>query len=335
MSYPQGRSGSHRHRTRNASPRTAAGGGRVSARLSPDGETVLSHSPDGTCLRAVDGSGQRCLPARDLYDAETADWSPDGTKIAMTESLTLGNEPDLWVLDVASGELTVLTDDRVERVGMMAEEIPYGAVVDIAPSWSEDGRQIRFLRRESANSVSVMSVPAAGGDPARLGTLETPWENLRTVAWANDSVAWLSWSFVDGEVFVAGLSGESRKVLDGEYSRLSFSADGNFLLADQPSPDYTAGVGTAVVVPARGGEPIPVADGKVMHPGWAPEGHAVVYVEAPGTLRVVGEPGGTPRDLLQQPDIRAADLVGIDWVPGRMLVGFGVDRTVALTVDGP
>lgn len=305
-----------------------------SAWLSPDGKTVLSHSPDGTCLRAVDGSGQRCLPAGDLYDAETADWSPDGTKIAMTESLALGNEPDLWVLDVASGELTALTEDRVDRVGMMTEEIPDGAVVDITPSWSEDGRQIRFLRRESEDSASVMSVSVAGGDPARLGTIETPWEDLRTVTWAEDSVAWLSWSLVDGEVFVAGLSGESRKVLDGEYDRLSFSADGNFLLADQPTPDYTPAAGKAVVVPARGGDPIPVADGKVMYAAWAPDGHAIVYVEAPGTLRVVGKPGGTPRDLHQQPDIRAADLVNLDWVPGRMLVSLGTDHLTVLTIDG-
>jgi dipeptidyl aminopeptidase/acylaminoacyl peptidase len=299
--------------------------------LSPDGKTVLYQSPDGTCLRAVDGSGQHCLPAGDLYDTETADWSPDGTKIAMTESLARGHEPDLWVLDVASGELTRLTEDRVD---MVIQEIPDRAVVDITPSWSEDGKEIRFLRRESANSVSVMSVSPAGGDPARLGTIETPWEDLRTVAWSDDSVAWLSWSFVDGEVFVAGLSGESRKVLDGEYSTLSFSADGNFLLADQPSPDYSAGVGKAVVVPARGGDPIPVADGKVMYPTWAPDGHALAYVEAPGTLRVVGKPGGTPRDLHQQPDIRAADLDNIDWVPGRMLVSLGTTHLVALTIDG-
>ena len=238
------------------------------------------------------------------------------------------------MLDVASGELTRLTEDRVNRVDMITQEIPDGAIVDIAPSWSEDGKEIRFLRRESANSVSVMSVSAAGGDPARLGTIETPWEDLRTVAWSDDSVAWLSWSFVDGEVFVAGLSGESRKVLDGEYNKLSFSADGNFLLADQPGPDFTAAIGKAVVVPARGGDPIPVADGKVRYPAWAPDGHAIAYVEAPGTLRVVGKPGGTSRDLHQQPDIRAADLENIDWVPGRMLVSFGTTQFVVLSIDG-
>ena len=45
-----------------------------SAWLSPDGKRVLYHSTDGTCLSAVDGSGQRCLPNGDHYDTETADW---------------------------------------------------------------------------------------------------------------------------------------------------------------------------------------------------------------------------------------------------------------------
>lgn len=254
----------------------------------------------------------------------------------MTEDLALGSEPDLWVLDVASGARTRLTEDSADRVNMITQEISDGAVVDIAPSWSEDGKQIRFLRRESPDAVSVMSVSASGGDPARLGTIETSWENLQAVTWAEDSVAWFSGppSGGPGDVFVAGLSGESRKVLAGEYSRLSFSADGNFLLADQRGVDGAPAVGEAVVVPARGGGPVPVADGEVTYPAWAPDGHAIVYVEAPGMLRVVGKPGDTPRDLHQQPDIRAADRTGIDWVRGGMLVSLGEDHPVVLTVDG-
>lgn len=125
---------------------------------------MIYHSQAGTCLRAVDGTEERCLQTGGQYDIGTADWSPDGTTIALTDEVALGGEPE------------------------------------------------------------------------RLGTIETSWENLRSVAWAEDSVAWFSGppSGGGGAVFVAGLSGESRKVLAGEYSRLSFSADGHFLLADQP-----------------------------------------------------------------------------------------------------
>ncbi|MGB3437234.1 MAG: hypothetical protein WBA97_00665 [Actinophytocola sp.] len=163
------------------------------------------------------------------------------------------------------------------------------------------------------------------------------WDELQTVAWADDAVAWLSGPSEggNGEVLVASLAGgEPRRVLDGEYRVLSFSTDGNFLLADQRAVDGAPAVGKAVVVPARGGDAIPVAAGDITYPAWAPDGHAIVYVEAPGTLRVVGKPGDTPRDLHQQPDIRAADLDNIDWVPGTMLVSLGEDHPVTFGVNG-
>ncbi|MFI7680210.1 TolB family protein [Actinophytocola sp. NPDC049390] len=308
----------------------------LSVSLSPDGKTVMSLGRDGRCLRGVDGSYKHCPVKAFEFDIDDPAWSPDGRMVAITEEYAFGVEPDVWVIDVASGDLTNLTDDGVESDGisLTSREMPEGAQVDVSPSWSEDGKRIRFLRRESANSAGVMSVSPAGGEPERLGTIDTSWEKLQTVAWAEDSVAWLSGPPDDrgGEVFVAGLSGESRKVLDGEYRVLSFSSDGNFLLADQRDADGNPGVGTARVVPARGGDPVPVADGQVTYPGWGPEGHAIAYVEAPGTLRVVGKPGGTPHDLYQQSDISARD--GVAWVPGRMAVVLDGNRPVVLAVDG-
>jgi hypothetical protein len=135
-------------------------------------------------------------------------------------------------------------------------------------------------------------------------------------------------------VFVAGSSGESRKVLDGEYDKLSFSSDGHFLLADWRTPGGYVGTGTARVVPARGGEPVPVADGPVRYPAWAPKGHAIVYVQSQDALLVVGRPGEAPRDLYQHADLHAADSDSVDWVTGRMLVSLGGNHPVVLTIDG-
>ncbi|MFC4858157.1 hypothetical protein [Actinophytocola glycyrrhizae] len=314
-------------------------GSAYSAWLSPDGTSILYHSESGPCVRGVGGSAEHCFHGGGrLFALSAASWSPDGTTLAFTDELALGSEPDLWVLDVASGELTTLTDDGVDRVGMNSQELPRDAKVDVAPSWSGDGTRIRFLRRESANAVAVMSVPAAGGEPRRHGTIDTSWADLQTVAWADDTVAWLSGppQGGDDEVLVAATTGgQPRKVLDGEYRVLSFSPDGNFLLADQRDEELNAVEGKARVVPVRGGDPVPVADGAVMYPGWAPEGHAIVYVEAPGTLRVVGKPGAAPRDLHEQPGLRAADDDSIDWVPGGMLVSLGEDHPTLLTIDGP
>ena len=309
------------------------------AGLSPDGKTVLYNSPDGTCVRGVDGAHENCLGEGE-FGVGSAAWSPDGRTLAITDDYGLGLEPDVWVLDVASGDLANLTDDGLESDGisLVDPKMPEGAAVDVFPSWSEDGKQIRFLRRESANSVGVWAVSPEGGAPARLGTIDTSWEEMGTVAWADDAVAWVSGPPDDGtgDVLVSGLSGgDPREVLSGDYSKLSFSADGDFLLADQSGVDGAPAVGKALVVPTRGGDPVPVADGAVTYPTWGPEGHAIAYVEAPGTVRVVGKPGDTPRDLHQQPDIRAADFDNIDWVPGSMLVSLGEHHPVVLTVDGP
>lgn len=311
----------------------------LNVRLSPDGKTLVYMGQEGTCLRGVDGSNEHCLPPGVGLDISSADWSPDGRELAITDVHAIGLEPDIWVLDVASGDLTNLTDDGIESEGvsLTSREMPEGATVDVFPSWSADGEQIRFLRKESANSVGVLAVSPAGGEPTRLGRIDTSWEKLQTAAWSDDSVAWLSAPAEGegGEVLVAATTGaDPHKVLDGAYRVLSFSADGNFLLADRRTPDGYAGTGTARVVPARGGDPVPVADGPVRFPGWAPDGHAIVYVESPDTLRVVGRPGDAPRELHRGTDLKAADHDNIDWVPGRMLVSPGGNHPVVLTIDG-
>jgi Tol biopolymer transport system component len=308
------------------------------ANLSPDGKTLLYNSKRGTCGRGVDGSNEHCL-GNDVnggLDVGSAAWSPDGGRLALTNEFALGLEPDLWVLDVHSGQLANLTDDHVTTtISVNTTEFPNGATVDVYPSWSADGQQLRFVRRQSADRSTLMSIPSGGGGPKPLRSIDTNWERLQQVAWTKDTIAWLSGSPQggDGEVWVADLvGGEPRKLLDGEYRILSFSADGEFLLADQHGKDGAAAQGTARVVPTRGGEPIPVAGGAVTYPTWAPKGHAIAYIEAPGTLRVVGKPGGEPRELHHEDQLGAADLDNLDWVPGRLLVKRGDDIPLILTI---
>lgn len=307
-----------------------------SAHLSPNGETLLYSSQNGPCVRGVDGSNEHCLDDIEP-DTGSAAWSPDGSKLALTDALVIGLEPDLWVLDVDSGDLTNLTDDGVESEGfdLTGTEILDGAAYDVYPSWSSDGEHIRFVRRKSADTLTLMTIPADGGDPEQLRSIDTNWEKLQEVAWAQDTIAWLSGppDGGAGEVLVADLAdSEPRKVLDGEYRILSLSSDGQFLLADQRGADGAAAENKARVVPTVGGDPIPVAKGKVTAPTWSPEGHAIAYVEAPGTLRLVGKPGDKPHDLHKAPRLGAADLDNLDWAPGKLLVTTAEDTPVVLTI---
>lgn len=310
-----------------------------SAGLSPDGETLLYINESGTCLRGVDDSDEHCLEHGTFLDTANASWSPDGSRIAITDEFLLGREPDVWVLDVGSAELTNLTDDGVEPEGMSLAgdvDFPADADVDVYPSWSADGKRIRFLRKES-DGIALMSIPADGGEPDQLGSIDTAWGDLQSAAWAEDTVAWLSGPSEGGggEVLVADVDGDDQhKVLDGEYRLLSFSSDGAFLLADQQGEEGAPAVGKARVVPTTGGDPVRVAAGDVTYPTWAPEGHAIAYVEGPGTVRVVGKPGAEPRDLHTESTVSAANGGNLDWVPGAMLVMTGEDTPVVLRVNG-
>lgn len=306
-----------------------------SAWLSPDGRTVIYNSGDkGACVRGVDGSNEHCFDRRVAeFDASTAAWSPDGSELAITETHAFGLEPDIWLLDVSSGELTNLTDDGLEQELSLIEndDMPDGAAVDVFPSWDPDGNGIRFLRMKSDNTMAVAEVPADGGEVTELRMINAKWSDLRAVAWTDDRVAWTSGTV---SVWVADLrDGDQRTVLDGVYSVLSFSSDGNFLLADERDEEGNPAVGKACVVPVRGGDPVLVAAGGVTVPTWAPEGHALAYVEAPGIVRVVGKPGDAPRDL-HTGVLGAADLESLDWAKGALLVMAAEDTPVLLSVAG-
>ena len=123
--------GSHRgRRTASASPFRVIGTGRGgSGRL----------APDGTDLKALTSGS---------FDDREPHWSPDGTTIAFSSDRS-GNY-DIWVLDVASGQVTPVTKNPAN---------------DFLPTWSPDGREIAFvsiadavtrrLRDHASTDVSV------------------------------------------------------------------------------------------------------------------------------------------------------------------------------------
>jgi hypothetical protein len=273
--------------------------------LSPNGEWLLYKDSDGSCVRRVDGSGRRCIEP-----FSGAVWSPDSTRIAYTEDVLSGLEPDVWVFDVESGDARNLTDDGD------------GAVVDVWPAWTADGKQVRFARGTAgAGTVDLMSVPGDGGEPTRLRSVDGDVEQLRKVVWSGDTVAWLIGPD-EGErvVRVADLAdGEPSEVMRGEFATLTISADGEYLMADGSSAGGPA-MGEARVVPARGGEPEPVAEGNVVAPTWSPEGHAIAYLDPAGTLSAVGEPDGEPKDLGEVTRRPRAPGDRLDWVADVILV---------------
>jgi Tol biopolymer transport system component len=146
---------------------------------------VRSVSPDGTHAIVVNGDDQLCLiPLHDTGAercvTEMTDpnvewiqfaWSPDSRKVAFTESIAFRMDSDIWVLDVASGEIRNLTDDGFEGELSPREDVPGQPdhlPRDIAPIFSPDGSEIYFTRTNWPSRAVEGDVRAVAASPSDL-----------------------------------------------------------------------------------------------------------------------------------------------------------------------
>jgi len=119
-------------------------------RWSPDGEEIAfyAYRSGNRDLWVMPSEGG---PARQLTSHPALDvgprWSPDGREIAFT-SRRRGNR-DVWIVDAEGGEPRQVTVDLADET-----------IVD----WSPDGRWLAFASRRR-----LFRIPAAGGEPERLG----------------------------------------------------------------------------------------------------------------------------------------------------------------------
>ncbi|MFG2133503.1 amidohydrolase family protein [Streptomyces sp. NPDC048751] len=143
-------------------------GGTATALTAPDLEpTRPAWSPDGSAIAfcsykgggfhvwtmAPDGSNPRRLTSGP-WDDRGVSWSPDGTRIAFASERggdpVRGSSYDIWIVEVATGELTRLTS-RPD-------------VEDYDPAWHPEGDRILFVRSDAAGARTIASVSAAGGE---------------------------------------------------------------------------------------------------------------------------------------------------------------------------
>ncbi|HEX7049668.1 MAG TPA: Ig-like domain-containing protein [Longimicrobiales bacterium] len=133
---------------------------------SPDATRIAFHNytrPGGTgedldiYVIAADGSGEarnvtNNVLANDLWPA----WSPDGSRIAFYSFRN--GEPDIYVVDVDSGDIVGLTDTPT--------------VADAFPSWSPDGTKITFSSFREGNNWDIYVMNADGSGETRLTSHE-------------------------------------------------------------------------------------------------------------------------------------------------------------------
>jgi Tol biopolymer transport system component/DNA-binding winged helix-turn-helix (wHTH) protein len=99
-----------------------------------------------------DGSNARQLTRFGRAYLRAPRWSRDGTAILLSASVN--GQPDLYVVDAASGSMTRLTDDPDDEV---------------APSWSHDGASVMFGARQGG-TWQVMRLAVADRSRSQLTT---------------------------------------------------------------------------------------------------------------------------------------------------------------------
>lgn len=145
-------------------------------------------------------------------------WSPDQTKIAMTNTVTEGVE--LWVLDLASASAKKLTDANINA--------NMGDVIN----WFEDGNSllVKMISSEKKELIDTKSVVPTGptisvndGKKAQNRTYQDLLKNK------NDEHNFEQLAL--SEIHKVNLDGSSSKWMDsGMHNGISFSPDGNYVL---------------------------------------------------------------------------------------------------------
>jgi hypothetical protein len=123
----------------------------VAAELSPDGKWVAwllpeqARRPASLCIASVSGGGQNCFTAEGYQGMPYhLVWSPDGLWLAFSEDpAAQALESDLWLFDVAKGELSNRSDDQA--VGRYAE-VEGDYALDYLPMWDPATGYLYFWR---------------------------------------------------------------------------------------------------------------------------------------------------------------------------------------------
>ena len=129
---------------------------------SPDGQymafTAFAKGDEELAvLRVSDQDVVRRIRVEGVGAVSTPAWSPDGRQIVMSGNR--GGVTDLYVVDVESGRVEQLTDDRY---------------ADLQPVWSPDGRTIAFVTDRAGTDLDALTY-----GPLKIGLYDTESRRLR------------------------------------------------------------------------------------------------------------------------------------------------------------
>lgn len=180
-------------------------------------------------------------------------WSPDGRKLALTLGGSGGN-PDLYVLELATQNLTRVTDDPA---------------IDTEAAWAPDGKSLYFTS-DRAGSPQVYRVGLQPGDRPKRITFSGTYNARPRVSADGTQLAMVTLDSGNYRIAVQDLaSGNVRVLSHGHLDESpSFAPNGATLIYSEQ--DASRGVLATVSVDGLTGLRLKSEQGEVREPVWGP-----------------------------------------------------------------
>ena len=230
----------------------------MSPSWSPDGQWLayvsFESKRSAVYVQLVRTGERRQVSARAGINGAPA-WSPDGHKLALTLGGSGGN-PDLYVLDLASQNLSRITDDPA---------------IDTEAAWAADGKSLYFTS-DRAGSPQIYKVGAQPGEHPKRITFTGSYNARPRVSPDGTQLAMVTLDSGNYRIAVQDLSNGTVRILSHGHldESPSFAPNGATLIYSEH--DAGRGVLATVSVDGLTGLRLKSDQGEVREPAWGPFG---------------------------------------------------------------